>query len=70
MKNEDKFLKSFGAKLRALRKEKGLTQDDIALDIGMDRSFISEIENGHKNPSVYTVNRILNYLGKNWKDLG
>ena len=62
MKNEDRFLKELGERLRELRKAKGLTQEQIALDTGIDRGFISEIENGHKNPSMYTMARILRYL--------
>ncbi len=69
MKKEDRFLKELGARLRELRIANKKTQDDIALDIGMARNFISEIENGHKNPSSYTLKRILNYLGEKFGSL-
>ena len=69
MVNEGSFLKNFGKRMQKMRKDKGLTQDDIAMETGIARNFISQIENGHANPSVYTVNRILNHLGKKWKDL-
>jgi len=69
MKNEGRFLKDLGQHLKKLRLAKGKTQDDVALDIGMDRGHLSEIENGHTNPTIFTVKRILNYLGEKFGSL-
>lgn len=69
MKNEGSFLKDFGQHLKKLRLAKNKTQDDVALDIGLDRSYLSQIENGHTNPSIFVVKRILNYLGESWSSL-
>lgn len=38
----------FGNRLRALRKQRGWTQVYMAEHVGMDRSFISDLENGKK----------------------
>jgi transcriptional regulator with XRE-family HTH domain len=69
MKNEGRFLEALGKHLKRLRVAKGKTQDDVALDIGVSRSYLSEIENGRSNPSVFIVKRILNYLGEKWSSL-
>ena len=39
----------FGTRLRTLRKEQRLTQDSMAAKFGIDRSFISDLERGHKS---------------------
>jgi transcriptional regulator with XRE-family HTH domain len=38
----------FGKRIRALRKRQGWTQVYMAEHVGMDRSFISDLENGRK----------------------
>jgi DNA-binding XRE family transcriptional regulator len=38
----------FGKRLRTLRKRQGWTQVYMAEHVGMDRSFISDLENGKK----------------------
>jgi transcriptional regulator with XRE-family HTH domain len=38
----------FGRRLRALRKQREWTQVYMAEHVGMDRSFISDLENGRK----------------------
>jgi transcriptional regulator with XRE-family HTH domain len=39
---------SFGKRLRRLRKQRNWTQVYMAEHVGMDRSFISDLENGKK----------------------
>jgi transcriptional regulator with XRE-family HTH domain len=41
-----------GKNVSRLRKAKKLTQEDLAGLAEMDRSYLSEIESGYKNPSV------------------
>ncbi len=51
-------LKKIGQKIAEIRKSKGLTQEDLAGLTELDRSYISEIENGHKNLSVMSLLKI------------
>lgn len=44
-----------GEVVRALRKAKGLTQEKLANDINIDRSYLSDIERNIKAPSLYTI---------------
>ncbi|MGM1050420.1 MAG: helix-turn-helix domain-containing protein [Bacillota bacterium] len=58
MKNHgDKSIEliAFGKALRKLRKENQLTQDELSLYSRVDRSYISELENGEKAPSLHTI---------------
>jgi transcriptional regulator with XRE-family HTH domain len=42
----------FGQRLRQLRRERNLTQLRMAVDFGIDRSFISDVERGRKSISL------------------
>jgi transcriptional regulator with XRE-family HTH domain len=44
-----------GKRIRALRKAKGWNQDDLALHMGLGRTYISNVERGLKNPSLRTL---------------
>jgi transcriptional regulator with XRE-family HTH domain len=41
-----------GEELRKARRKAGLSQEDLGFRAGVDRSYISEIENEHFNPTV------------------
>jgi transcriptional regulator with XRE-family HTH domain len=45
----------FGEILRIHRKERKLSQEDLALNAEIDRSFLSEIERGIRKPTINTV---------------
>ena len=53
----------FGKRVREVRKEKGMSQEDLALEIGMDLTSINEIEMGHRSPKLITVKKIAKALG-------
>ncbi len=42
----------FGVRLRQLRREHNLTQLRMAIDFGIDRTFISDVERGRKSISL------------------
>jgi len=45
-------LKIIGSNIALQRKKRKLTQEDFAGLANLDRSYLSEIENGHKNISI------------------
>ena len=47
-----------GRNIRACREARGLTQEQLALDAGMKRSYVSELERGLRNPTVRAVGRL------------
>ena len=57
-------LLDLGSKIKRLRKEKNLTQAVLAKDVGISRTTLSKLENGHlAQTSIVVVNDILNHLG-------
>jgi len=47
-----------GERLRALRKERNLSQGDIEKRTGLLRCYISRVENGHTVPAVETLEKL------------
>jgi transcriptional regulator with XRE-family HTH domain len=47
-----------GRNVRRLRVQKGLTQEALALDAGMKRSYLSDLERGTRNPSIKALGRL------------
>jgi len=41
-----------------LRKERGLSQEDLAEAAGVHRTYIGMIERGEKNVTIYNIERI------------
>lgn len=56
--------KLFNTKIKLLRTERNITQEDLAIDLGVNRSTISEIERGTFNPSLKLACSIANYFDK------
>ena len=52
-----------GRRIAELRKEVGLTQEQLAVKTGLDRTFVGYIEKGDRNPSIETANKIARALG-------
>jgi DNA-binding transcriptional MerR regulator/quercetin dioxygenase-like cupin family protein len=52
-----------GVRLRRLRKERGLTLDQVAALSGLSTSFISALERGSSGAAVATLRRLLNAYG-------
>ena len=46
---------AFGQVIRQLRLDKGLSQEKLAFESALDRSFISQLECGIKQPSLVTI---------------
>ena len=55
--------KKFGEKLRELRKQKNLSQEDLAFKSGLHRTYISDIERGSRNVSLKNIEKIAKALG-------
>lgn len=52
-----------GKNLKRIRTKKGISQGDIARAIGMDKGFISNIENGKTNPTLATIAKLAKAVG-------
>ena len=52
-----------GPAIRTLRDEVGISQEELAGRSGLDRTYISGIERGRRNPSVRSLQRVSDALG-------
>ena len=57
-----------GAKLKELRVQKGLTQEELADRTELSKGFISQVERDLTSPSIATLMDILQALGTDLKD--
>lgn len=60
---------ALGAAIRELREERGLTQEDFALDIGLHRNYYGACERGEVNVSWGNLLRIAAGLGVRMSDI-
>ena len=57
-----------GFKIKELRMERGLTQEELADRAELSKGFISQVENNLTSPSIATLTDILQCLGTDLKD--
>ena len=50
-------------RIEAIRKERGIRQEEFARSLGVSRQTISSLENGRYNPSILLAHRIAKYFG-------
>lgn len=62
-KSEKAYLKLLGDRVEKVRKAKGLTQVQIATQLGTEHAQIGRLERGLTNASVIVLRRIANELG-------
>lgn len=55
-------LEHIGRQIRTVRKQQSLSQIDLAVMVGIDRAYLSEIENGHANVTVNILYAIADAL--------
>lgn len=53
----------FGDRLRQIRKQRGLTQEELAKLLDTSKQVISRYENGQRSPKITTVNEYAKMLG-------
>lgn len=58
MESKEVLLKKLGSRIRDIRKEKGITQVQLAHAIGKDQQSIQRLESGNVNPSFYYLYEI------------
>lgn len=55
--------KRVGINLQRLRKEQGLSQEALAFECGLHRTYISGVERGVRNPTIIVLELIAETLG-------
>lgn len=59
----------FGRNLRLARRLKELSQEQLALDANLSRTYVSEVERGVRNVSIDNMGLLADALGILLKDL-
>jgi len=55
--------RSLGEQVRHLRREKGISQEELAFRADIDRTYISQIERGVSNPSLLVLYKVASVIG-------
>ena len=59
----------FGERLRALRAERGISLQDMAVGLGVSSAYLSALEHGHRGkPNRRFVHQVCQFLGIIWDD--
>lgn len=69
MKLNTDILILFGNKVKALRKEKGISQEELAFRSDLHRTYIGMIERAEKNVTLKNIAKIAKGLEVSIKDL-
>ncbi len=55
--------RAFGDAVRAAREKLGISQEELGFESELDRTYISGIERGVRNPTLKTMHRLCRALG-------
>jgi transcriptional regulator with XRE-family HTH domain len=67
-KPAEKVQKQFGTRMRALRQQRGLSQEELAFSCDLDRTYIGSVERGERNISLVNIHTIAAALGVSPKE--
>lgn len=59
----DELREILARNIRLLRAEKGLSQEALAFDSGINRTYVSDVERGIRNISLDNISRLAKALG-------
>ena len=58
-----------GQNLKRIRAKKGMSQGDISRALDVHRAYVSGIENGKRNPTLATIQKLADALGVSVSEL-
>lgn len=61
--NPDEVKAAFGRRVKALRRERGLSQMKLAARAGLDSTYITSIEAGRRNVALVNIHKLAAALG-------
>lgn len=67
--SKKKILIEFGEKVRQIRKEKGLSQEELSFKADLHRTYIGMIERAEKNITLTNIEKIAKALDVDIKNL-
>ena len=69
MQFDDRVIRDFAIRVRELRHAKGISQEKLAEEAGIHRTYLGGIETGLRNPALRNIARIARALGVPIADL-
>jgi transcriptional regulator with XRE-family HTH domain len=69
LRRKEEVQKRFGKRLSELRNSKDMTQENFAFELEVDRTYVSYIERGKRNPSLFMLSKIAKALRVNLSEL-
>lgn len=65
----ESVLVRFGRRVRELRKKRGMSQEALALEAGLDRSYVGGVERGERNIALVNIEKLAEALGTKASEL-
>ncbi len=69
MEDKKQLQLAIGKRIKSLREEKGIPQQDLAAKCNLEKSNLSRLEAGGTNPTIYTLKRIADNLEVSLSDI-
>lgn len=66
---KEEILIKFGQRIRELRKQRGLSQEQLAEQTGFHRNYIGMIERGERNPALVNIAVFADVFGLSFSEL-
>ncbi len=60
---EGELQRTVGRNIRRLRRARGLSQEDLAAEIGVHRTYMGGVERGERNLTLRSLERLAERLG-------
>jgi transcriptional regulator with XRE-family HTH domain len=60
---DESFMQAFAVVLRAVRLERGFSQEQLAARASVDRTFVGKLESGRHQPSLAVVFKLADAIG-------
>ncbi len=57
-----------GQRIKHIRQNMGISQEQLALKSGLDRTYMTSVENGHRNVSIKNIEKIIRALETNFEE--
>jgi transcriptional regulator with XRE-family HTH domain len=68
-RRNDNVRARFGARVRELRNQRGVSQEALAAEVGIHRTYLGGIELGLRNPALDNITRLARALRVSLRDL-
>ncbi len=69
METDKDYIKSFGQNIQKLRKQLGISQEELAYRAGFHRTYVGMIERGERNITLSNLKKLAKALERDIKDL-